>query len=74
MPNLSDRRGNTLVMAILLLTLLVLAVASGFSRFSSDRRLTGDRQAQVKALAVAESGLERYIARSPPPRRPAMTA
>ena len=62
MSILNNRRGTTLVMAILLLTLLVLAVASGFSRFSSDRRLTADRQAQVKALTVAESGLERYIA------------
>jgi hypothetical protein len=58
----SNRRGGTLPIAILLIALLTIGVAAGFARVSSDRRLNGDHQAQVQALTVAESGLERYIA------------
>lgn len=57
-----DRRGVSLPLVILMMALLALAVTAGFSRVSEERRIVGDQQAQVDAFAVAQSGLERYIA------------
>ena len=57
-----NRRGSTLPVAILLVALLTIGLAAGFTQMSADRRVSGDNQAQVKALSVAETGLERYIA------------
>ena len=57
-----NRRGSTLPVAILLVALLTIGLAAGFTQMSADRRVGGDNQAQVKALSVAETGLERYIA------------
>jgi hypothetical protein len=57
-----NRRGSTLLMAIMLIALLTIGLAAGFSRMSSERRIGADNQAQAKALSVAETGLERYIA------------
>lgn len=57
-----DRRGISLPLVILMMALLALAVTAGFSRVSEERRIVGDQQAQVDAFAVAESGLERYVA------------
>jgi hypothetical protein len=59
---LRDRRGVSLPLVILMMALLALAVTAGFSRVSEERRIVGDQQAQVDAFAVAESGLERYVA------------
>jgi hypothetical protein len=61
MPRL-NRRGVSLPLVILLMALLALAVTVGFARVSEERRIVGDQQAQVDAFAVAESGLERYVA------------
>lgn len=61
-PRLRDRRGVSLPLVILMMALLALAVTAGFSRVSEERRIVGDQQAQVEALAVAQSGLERYVA------------
>jgi len=57
-----DRRGVSLPLVILMMALLALAVTAGFSRVSEERRIVGDQQAQVDAFAVAQSGLERYVA------------
>jgi len=57
-----SRRGSTLPMAILLVALLTIGLAAGFTQMSSQRRIDADNQGQVKALSVAETGLERYIA------------
>ncbi len=57
-----NRRGATLPMAILVIGLLGVGVAITYSRLSSERRLTGDGQAQIDALAVAQSGLSSYLA------------
>ena len=57
-----DRRGISLPLVILMMALLALALTAGFSRVSEERRIVGDQQAQVEALAVAESGLERFVA------------
>jgi hypothetical protein len=44
------------------MALLLVAVTVGFGRVSEERRIVGDQQAQVDAFAVAQSGLERFIA------------
>lgn len=59
---LGDRRGVSLPLVILLMALLLVAVTAGFGRVSEERRIVGDQQAQVDAFAVAQSGLERFIA------------
>jgi hypothetical protein len=57
-----NRRGATLPLTILVISLMGVAVAITYSRLSSERRITGDGQAQVDAFAVAQSGLSSYLA------------
>ena len=57
-----NRRGGTLPLTILVLAIMGVAVAITFARLSSERRTTGDNQAQVDAFAVAQSGLNRFLA------------
>ena len=56
-----SRRGSTLPVTILLLSLMGTAVAIGYSRVASERRITGDGRAQLGAFSVAQSGLNRYL-------------
>lgn len=56
-----NRRGATLPLTILLLSLMGVAVAISFTRVSSERRTTGDARAQLGAFAVAQSGLNRFM-------------
>lgn len=56
-----NRRGATLPLTVLLLSLMGVAVAITYSRVSSERHITGDRKAQLGAFAVAQSGLNRYL-------------
>ena len=56
------RRGATLPLTILVIALLGVSVAISFARLSSERRTTGDGQAQLQAFAVAQSGLNSYMA------------
>jgi Tfp pilus assembly protein PilX len=56
-----NRRGATLPLTILLLSLMGVAVAISYSRVSSERRITGDSRAQLGAFAVAQSGLNRFL-------------
>jgi hypothetical protein len=56
-----NRRGATLPLTVLLLSLMGVAVAITYSRISSERRITGDSRAQLGAFAVAQSGLNRYL-------------
>ena len=57
-----NRRGTTLPMTILVVGVMGIAVAITYSRLSSERHLTGDGQAQLDAFAVAQSGLNSYMA------------
>ncbi|HMH57129.1 MAG TPA: hypothetical protein VK535_12795 [Gemmatimonadales bacterium] len=57
-----NRRGSTLPLSLLVIALLGFSVAVAYARLSSERRITGDAQAQVNAFAVAQSGLSRYLA------------
>ena len=56
------RRGATLPMTIIVIALMGVAVAITYARLSSERRITGDGQAQVNAFTVAQSGLNDYMA------------
>jgi len=60
MPVRSSNRGATLPLVLIVMALMSLIVATAFSRASRERRINGDQQAQVSALAVAQSGLELY--------------
>ena len=67
-----NRRGATLPLSILVIALLGVSVAIAYARLSSERRITGDAQAQLTAFAVAQSGLARFLANlnakpAPPP-------
>jgi hypothetical protein len=57
-----NRSGATLPLTILVLSILGVAVAISYARLSSERRITGDGQAQIDAFAVAQSGLNSYMA------------
>jgi hypothetical protein len=56
------RRGATLPLTIIVLAIMGVAVAISFARLSSERRTTGDAQAQTDAFAVAQSGINRFMA------------
>lgn len=56
-----NRRGATLPLTILLLSLMGVAVAISYSRLSSERRITSDGRAQLGAFAVAQSGVNRFL-------------
>ena len=60
-PARLTRRGATLPLTILLLSLMGVAVAIGYTRVSTERRATGDARAQLGAFAVAQSGLNRFL-------------
>src|SRR5215208_6248352 len=61
MSNGLSRRGATLPLTIIVLALLGVSVAIAYARLTSERRITGDAQAQLGAFAVAQSGLSRYF-------------
>jgi hypothetical protein len=57
-----NRRGSTLALTVIVIAIMAVAVAISFARLSSERRITGDTQAQVDAFTVAQSGLNNYLA------------
>jgi hypothetical protein len=57
-----NRRGATLPLTILVIAIMAVSIAITYSRLSSERRITGDSQAQLDAFAVAQSGLSQYVA------------
>jgi hypothetical protein len=57
-----NRRGATLPLTTIVLALMAVAVAVTYSRISSERAITGDAKAQQGAFAVAQSGLNRFLA------------
>ncbi len=56
------RRGVSLPLVIILLAILSGAVAVGFLRLASERRIIGDQEAQLEAWSTAQAGLEQYAA------------
>jgi hypothetical protein len=65
-----NRRGVTLPLSILVISLLGVAVAISYVRLSAERRTNGDLKAQMDAFTVAQSGLSRYLSSLPNGVRP----
>jgi hypothetical protein len=57
-----NRRGATLPLTVIVLALMAVAVAMTYGRISAERMITGDSKAQQGAFAVAQSGLNRFLA------------
>jgi hypothetical protein len=58
-----DRRGFAIPMAVLVIAVLTIMVAGGFSLVSAERRSVADQKSQISAFRIAEQGLELYLVR-----------
>jgi formylmethanofuran dehydrogenase subunit C len=56
-----DREGFALPAAILVIGLLTISIAAGFTLINSERRGVDDQQAQVSAFVLAQQGLETFF-------------
>src|SRR6266513_2283595 len=63
MPNNSERRGFAIPIAILVIAVLTIMIAGGFSLVSAERRSVADQKSQVSAFRIAEQGLELFLVR-----------
>ncbi len=63
MPNNSERRGFAIPVAILVIAVLTIMLAGGFSLVSAERRSVSDQKSQISAFRIAEQGLEIYLVR-----------
>jgi hypothetical protein len=63
MSNNTDRRGFALPVAILVIAVLTIMLAGGFSLVSAERRSVSDQKSQISAFRIAEQGLEIYLVR-----------
>ena len=63
MSNKSARRGFALPTAILVIAVLTIMIAGGFSLVSAERRSVSDQKAQISAFKIAEDGLELFLVR-----------
>jgi len=61
MMNARNERGTALPLTILLVTIITLMLTSAFVRAQADRRMADSSGATVDALAVATSGMQRYM-------------
>src|SRR3954471_19398450 len=63
MMNNSERRGFAIPTALLVISVLTIMVAGGFTIVSAERRSVADQKSQVSAFRIAEQGLEVYLIR-----------
>src|SRR2546429_5146575 len=63
MLNNTERRGFAIPIAILVILVLTIMVAGGFSLVSAERRSVADQKSQISAFRIAEQGLELYLVR-----------
>jgi len=63
MSNNSERRGFALPTAILVIAVMTIMIAGGFSLVSAERRSVSDQRAQISAFKIAEDGLELFLVR-----------
>jgi hypothetical protein len=63
MMNNTERRGFAIPMAILVIAVLTIMLAGGFSLVSAERRSVSDQKSQISAFRIAEQGLEIYLIR-----------
>ena len=61
MRNLVSRRGGTLPMVILLLTVMTVALAAAYTLNGAEAQVGDDYEEQLAALALAESGRHRFL-------------
>jgi len=61
MLNNTERRGFAIPIAILVIAVLTIMIAGGFSLVSAERRSVADQKSQVSAFRIAEQGLEVYL-------------
>jgi hypothetical protein len=63
MLNNAERRGFAIPFAVLVIAVLTIMLAGGFSLVSAERRSVADQKSQVSAFRIAEQGLEIYLVR-----------
>ena len=63
MLNKTERRGFAIPVAILVIMVLTIMVAGGFSLVSAERRSVADQKSQISAFRIAEQGLEVFLVR-----------
>jgi hypothetical protein len=61
MPMTSKREGFALPVAILVIGILTISIAAGFTLVNAERRGVDDQKAQVSAFVLAEQGLETFF-------------
>lgn len=61
MLNNNQRRGFAIPTAVLVIMVLTIMVAGGFSIVSAERRSVADQKSQISAFRIAEQGLEVYL-------------
>jgi Tfp pilus assembly protein PilX len=61
MTNNTKRRGFAIPTALLVISVLTIMVAGGFSIVSAERRSVADQKSQISAFRIAEQGLEIYL-------------
>ncbi|HYU53064.1 MAG TPA: hypothetical protein VEK37_08965 [Gemmatimonadaceae bacterium] len=60
MLNNTERRGFAIPIAILVIAVLTIMIAGGFSLVSAERRSVADQKSQISAFRIAEQGLELF--------------
>lgn len=63
MLNNVERRGFALPTAILVILVMTIMIAAGFSIVSAERRSVSDQKSQISAFEIAEQGLELFLIR-----------
>jgi hypothetical protein len=63
MMNNTERRGFAIPIAVLVIAVLTIMIAGGFSIVSAERRSVADQKSQINAFRIAEQGLEIYLVR-----------
>ena len=63
MLNNTQRRGFAIPVALLVIMVLTIMVAGGFSLVSAERRSVADQKSQISAFRIAEQGLEVFLVR-----------
>jgi len=63
MMNNTERRGFAIPIAVLVIAVLTIMIAGGFSIVSAERRSVADQKSQINAFRIAEEGLEIYLVR-----------
>ena len=61
MMNKTERRGFAIPIAVLVIAVLTIMIAGGFSIVSAERRSVADQKSQISAFRIAEQGLEIYL-------------